>query len=89
MVIEHLNHRFPDATKLEAFSMLDGRSLTLNEEELRVFGKESFDTISKNFQLIIYLSKVAKEWEIFKYMAASDETHFYLLRVRPTSVDDG
>lgn len=52
MVIKHLNHRFPDTTILEAFSMFDGRRLPLDEEELRAFGKESLDTLSKHYQLI-------------------------------------
>jgi len=51
-IFEHLNHRFPDATILEAFSMFDGRSLSSDKEELCVFGKESLNTLSKHFQLI-------------------------------------
>ena len=52
LIYEHLNHRFADATVLEAFSMFDGRSLLLDEEELHVFGKESlihYQSISNLF----------------------------------------
>ena len=39
-----------------------------------VFGKESLDTLSKHFQLILDTTNIAKEWRISKNAAASEET---------------
>ena len=46
---------------------------------MRVFGKESLNTLTKHFQLILDTTTVAKEWKIFKNTI--EMRHLYLSKL--------